>query len=113
MRAIEINKLSVRTQPGGTVIATGTFNPSIGHLEMDAIVSLPPTDWNAHSLPVDKKMPPQLPPLTVSTAVQISWNDLYCAMSHPDETMLTRSLKAVAGVSDCLRPPKIMLVNAI
>jgi hypothetical protein len=58
MWAIDNNKLSVRTQPGGTVIATGTFNPSIGLLEMDAIVSLPPTDWNAHPLPVDKSAMP-------------------------------------------------------
>jgi hypothetical protein len=35
------NMLLVRTRPGGTIIATGTYNPSVGLLEMDAIVSLP------------------------------------------------------------------------
>jgi hypothetical protein len=96
------NKLLVRTRPGGAIIATGTYNPSVGLLEMDAIVSLPLTDWNAHP---QSSMPPKLPPLTASTAIEISWNDLHCAMGHPGATMLARSLKAVDGVSDRLRPP--------
>jgi hypothetical protein len=75
------DRLFVRDQPQGTLLATGTFDPSVGLIQMDT-----------------KIVPPGLAAYTVAER-RLNWKGLHEAMGHPGDAMLKRSLPAITGLT--------------
>jgi hypothetical protein len=83
------DRLYVRDEPRGTLLATGTFDLSVGLIKMDN--TIPP--------------PPGLASYSVAQR-RMNWKSLHHALGHPGDAMLKRSLPAVSGITVTGGPPR-------